>query len=114
MRRTSSNPARPSLSRPAGARGSSDDAAIDALQREFGFAPPLASLRYWLLGAGDPSLPAQETLDGEQRLARIVQDGWTVDYQDYQRSGGQWLPQRITLRREAVRVRLLVQDWRLQ
>jgi outer membrane lipoprotein LolB len=91
-----------------------NDAAIDALQREFGFAPPLASLRYWLLGAGDPSLPAQETLDGEQRLARIVQDDWTVDYQDYRRSGGQWLPQRITLRREAVRVRLLVQDWQLQ
>lgn len=89
-------------------------AASAALQREFGFEPPLASLRYWLLGAGDPSLPAEETLDGEQRLARVVQDGWTVDYQDYRRTGAQWLPRRVTLRRESVRVRLLVQDWRLR
>lgn len=91
-----------------------NEAASAALAREFGFEPPLASLRYWLLGAGDPALPAEETLDNEQRLARVVQDGWTVDYQDYRRTGGQWLPRRVTLRRETVRVRLLVQDWRLR
>jgi outer membrane lipoprotein LolB len=87
--------------------------ASEALQRELGFEPPLDSLRYWLLGTGDPSRPAEETLDGEQRLARVVQDGWTVDYQDYRRTGAAWLPRRVTLRREGVRVRLLVQDWRL-
>jgi outer membrane lipoprotein LolB len=91
-----------------------NDAASAALQSELGFEPPLGSLRYWLLGAGDPALPAQETLDAEQRLARVLQDGWTVDYQDYRNTGGQWLPRRITLRRENVRVRLLVQDWRLR
>jgi outer membrane lipoprotein LolB len=91
-----------------------NDAASEALKREFGFEPPLGRLRYWLLGAGDPALPAEETLDSEQRLARVVQDGWTVDYQDYRRTAGQWLPRRVTLRREAVRIRLLVQDWRLR
>jgi len=85
-----------------------------ALQRELGFEPPLASLRYWLLGTGDPGWPAEETLDGEQRLARLVQDGWTVDYQDYRRTGTAWLPRRISLRRADVRVRLLVQEWRLR
>jgi outer membrane biogenesis lipoprotein LolB len=35
-------------------------AASAALQREFGFEPPLASLRYWLVGAGDPSLPRRK------------------------------------------------------
>jgi outer membrane lipoprotein LolB len=91
-----------------------DGDAKAALQREFGFEPPLESLRYWLLGAGDPALPAEETLDSEQRLERVVQDGWTVDYQDYRPTGGQWLPRRVTLRRESVRIRLLVRDWRLR
>ena len=90
-----------------------NDAASDAMQRELGFEPPLGSLRYWLLGVDDPALPAQETLDDEQRLARMQQDGWTVDYQDYRAAGGHWLPRRITLRRESVRVRVLVQYWRL-
>jgi outer membrane lipoprotein LolB len=87
--------------------------ASETLQREFGFQPPFTSLRYWLLGTLDPSLPAEETLDGAERLARLVQDGWTVDYADYRLTAGQWLPRRVTLRREAVRVRLLVQSWRL-
>jgi outer membrane lipoprotein LolB len=91
-----------------------DGEARDAVQREFGFQPPFASLRYWLLGAADPSLPAEETLDGAQRLARLVQDGWTIEYADYQPRVGQWLPYRLTLRRDAVRVRLLVQEWRLR
>ena len=84
------------------------------IEREFGFQPPFASLRYWLLGAADPASPAEETLDGEQRLAHLVQDGWRIDYADYQVAAGQWLPRRVTLRRAAVRVRLLVQAWRLR
>ncbi|MFO1401533.1 MAG: lipoprotein insertase outer membrane protein LolB [Steroidobacteraceae bacterium] len=88
--------------------------ASASIEREFGFEPPFASLRYWLLGAADPARPAEETLDGEQRLARLVQDGWSIDYAEYQASGGRWLPRRLTLRREAVRVRLLVQAWRLR
>ncbi len=89
-------------------------AAREAVRREFGFEPPFTSLRYWLLGAADPASPAVETLDGEQRLAQLVQDGWRIDYAEYQVAAGHWLPRRLTLRREAVRVRLLVQEWRLR
>ena len=88
--------------------------ASTAIEREFGFQPPFASLRYWLLGATDPARPAEETLDDEQRLAHLEQDGWSIDYGDYRVTAGQWLPRRLTLRRESVRVRLLVQEWRLR
>jgi outer membrane lipoprotein LolB len=88
--------------------------ASAAIEREFGFQPPFASLRYWLLGAADPARPAEERLDGEQRLAHLAQDGWSIDYAEYQATAGQWLPRRLTLRRKAVRVRLLVQEWRLR
>lgn len=96
-----------------GARLSGAEASA-SIEREFGFQPPFASLRYWLLGAADPARPAEETLDSEQRLTHLAQDGWSIDYAEYQASGGQWLPRRLTLRRDAVRVRLLVQEWRLR
>jgi len=87
--------------------------ARELLRHDFGFDPPLESLRYWLLGVGDPASPAAETLDDAQRLAHLEQGGWSLDYGDYRRAGSQWLPRRLTLRRGEVRVRLLVRDWRL-
>ena len=96
-----------------GARLAGEEAGAE-IERQFGFQPPFASLRYWLLGTADPARPAEERLDGEQRLAHLAQDGWSIDYAEYQTTAGQWLPRRLTLRRESVRVRLLVQQWRLR
>jgi outer membrane lipoprotein LolB len=94
-----------------GARLTSD-AAHAELDTRLGFDPPLASLRYWILGVPDPALPAAETLDPlRQRLTRLEQDGWRIDYGSYVAVGGEWLPARLTLERAAVRVKLLVDDW---
>ena len=92
----------------------SDQAAHAELTARLGFDVPIASLRYWVLGVPDPAQPSEETLDAaEQRLASLVQDGWRIDYNDYTSAAGETVPARITLQREAVRVRLLVEDWRL-
>jgi outer membrane lipoprotein LolB len=95
----------------SGARLTSD-AAHAELDARLGFDPPLASLRYWILGVPDPALPAAETLDPlGQRLTRLEQDGWRIDYGSYTAVGGEWLPARVTLERADVRVKLLVDDW---
>jgi len=89
-------------------------AAHAALTERLGFDPPLASLRYWVLGVPDPAQPATESLDRtQQRLTALTQDGWRIDYQSYTSANGQPLPARLTLKRDAVRVRLLVDDWQL-
>jgi len=92
-----------------------DNAAAHAeLAARLGFDPPLSSLRYWVLGVPDPAQPATEALDqSEQRLTGLTQEGWQVDYQRYVIAGGELLPARLTLQRDAVRVRLLVDDWQL-
>jgi len=87
------------------------DAARREIESRLGFEPPLGSLRYWVLGVPDPSQPADEVLDGEQRLSMLKQNGWQIDYASYSDVGGQWLPSRMTLSREGVRVRLLVDGW---
>jgi outer membrane lipoprotein LolB len=87
------------------------DAARAELERRIGFEPPIGSLRYWVLGVPDPASPAAEELDAEARLARLEQNGWQIEYTGYAAVDGRWLPQRLTLRRDDVRVRLLVERW---
>jgi outer membrane lipoprotein LolB len=87
------------------------DAARAELRTRLGFDPPLASLRYWVLGVPDPAMPATENLDAQQRLASLSQDGWDIQYTDYVNSAGAWLPRRLSIQREGVRVRLIVDDW---
>jgi len=95
----------------SGARLASDAARAE-LSARLGFDPPLASLRYWILGVPDPAQPGEETLDpGRQHLTRLEQDGWRIDYDSYVSVGGEWLPARLTLERADVRVKLLVDDW---
>jgi len=90
------------------------EAAHAELAARLGFDPPLSSLRYWVLGVPDPARPASESLDPvQQRLSGLTQDGWHVEYQSYESAAGEALPARLTLVRDTVRVRLLVDGWQI-
>jgi outer membrane lipoprotein LolB len=88
-----------------------NDAARQEMQTRLGFEPPIASLRYWVLGVPDPTHPADEVLDTDKRLATLKQDGWQIDYTAYSPVQGEWRPSKMTLKRDDVRVRLLVDGW---
>jgi len=88
-----------------------NEAARREIETRLGFEPPLASLRYWVLGVPDPARPADETLDDTRRLATLKQDGWQIDYGSYANVHGESLPSRVTMKRENVRVRLVVDGW---
>jgi outer membrane lipoprotein LolB len=87
------------------------DAARAELKTRLGFEVPLASLRYWILGVPDPASPAAEVVDVDKRLTGLQQGGWQIEYADYAVVQGEWLPGRMTLKREDVRVRLIVDHW---
>ena len=90
------------------------DAAHAELARLLGFEPPLASLRYWLVGVPDPHQPdAVETLDDTQRLGRLQQGEWQIDYGEYMQSGERTLPRRIAVQRGTLRLKLRVSNWQL-
>jgi len=89
------------------------DAASEQLAATLGFEPPLGSLRYWVLGASDPNFPAQESIDEQQRLTYLDQDGWHVECEDYAQVGQLWLPRRLTVTRQVLRLKLVVNSWRL-
>lgn len=90
-----------------------DTEARAELQDKLGFEPPLTSLRYWVLGVPDPAASASVQFDSQQRLTSLAQDGWQIDYASYMPVGAEWLPRLMTLRREGVRVRMVVDGWQL-
>lgn len=90
-----------------------DAEARSELEDKLGFEPPLTSLRYWVLGVPDPGSPASVQLDAQQRLTGLTQDGWRIDYGAYIPVGAAWLPRLMTLTRQGVRVRMVVDGWQL-
>ena len=92
--------------------------AEDALVRQLGFAPPVAALRWWLLGLPAPGATAAEQRDPQGRLTRLQQDGWQVDYLEYRahdvQQGRLDLPRRLRATREQLDLRLVIDRWSLQ
>lgn len=91
------------------------DEDLRSLEAVLGFALPVSSARYWLLGVPDPALPADVQLAADaSRLVTLTQAGWQVRFLDYGPVSGTRfeLPARIEIRHESWRARLIVSDWR--
>jgi outer membrane lipoprotein LolB len=86
-------------------------AAHDELVKRMGFEPPLASLRYWIQGVPDPSLPSTDTQGAGGYLGSLAQSDWTVTFTAYMQTDAGALPQKLTVARGNVRVRLIIESW---
>ena len=87
--------------------------AGEQMTSTLGFDPPLGSLRYWVLGASDPSPVASEMLDAQQRLTRLEQQGWQIVYEQYSQVQDLWLPRRLSMTQGRYRLKLVVNSWQL-
>lgn len=74
---------------------------------------PVAEMRYWLVGAPAPGLPAEETLGDDRRLASLAQSGWQVRYDRYEAVGALTLPARLEMATEGLRLRVVASGWQL-
>ena len=86
-------------------------AAHDELVRRLGFEPPLNSLRYWVQGVPDPASPGTETPAAQGYLGVLEQSGWTVTFGTYMQTPEGALPQKLTVARGTVRVKLIIDAW---
>jgi len=78
---------------------------------QLGWAFPITSVRYWMLGLPDPGFDAELQYAVDGGLTELAQHGWRVSYERYADYDGYWLPKRLTLESEAARVRIVVSDW---
>lgn len=87
----------------------SDD--VQGLTREvLGWDLPLDGLRHWVLGRVDPDVPvALLEQDGQQRIRRLAQSDWNIDYLAY--ADGSALPSSMILRHSNLRMRLIIDGW---
>lgn len=71
---------------------------------------PVASLGDWLRGLPTDAAAANATYAPDGRLARLVENGWTIDYA-WPDDADARLPSRIDARRDTARVRLAIDRW---
>jgi outer membrane lipoprotein LolB len=87
------------------------DAVLLQVQDRLGFALPLQNLRFWLLGVPDPGTSFELAHNDQDRAQTLTQAGWRIVYDRYAQVSGDVLPARLTLSRDNVRVRIVIDHW---
>jgi outer membrane lipoprotein LolB len=84
------------------------------MEQQLGWSLPVSSLSDWIRGL--PAEQSEHRLE-EDRLGfpdTLQQDGWTINYRDWTRVEGLWLPRRLVMEYDELRVTLVVTDWQPQ
>lgn len=90
------------------------DNAEMLLQQNLGWQIPVSGLVYWIRGLPEPGIGTDAILlDKDGRASDISQAGWQVKYTNYMRSQGYDLPEKLTMRHEKLKIRLIIQDWKV-
>jgi len=92
--------------------------AESLLQDLQGWQLPVSGLRYWLLGVAVPGKKVEliSWLENNQ-LHVMQQDGWHIEYRQYQQVGDLWLPRKIFMHRldnSDIDVRVVIHRWSLE
>ncbi len=83
----------------------------ELLRRELQWELPVGALRSWLFGLGSANADRQR--DEQGRTISLHDQGWVIEYKDWQRQDGYWLPKRLIARKPPYQVRLAVGAWQL-
>lgn len=84
------------------------------LYERLGWPIPVLGLRYWARGLPVPDVATRFGFDDQGRLAWVEQFGWHVSYPGYRSVNGVELPRRITIERDDLRVKLVIDQWHIK
>lgn len=83
----------------------------EVLFQHTGLYLPVDALSHWVTGIPVPGKEYHLTLNPQQLLQSLEQDGWIIHYTRYVQVGNILLPDRITLIQKDVRIRLVIDQW---
>lgn len=88
--------------------------SVEGLTRQaLGWPLPLVQLQHWIRGSTVPGSTADAlTRDALDRLTSLEQEGWRIRYV-YPETGGR-LPRQVELTQGSQRIRMVVDEWRVQ
>lgn len=89
------------------------DAPEQLMQDKLGWSLPVDGLRYWVLGLPAPGTTPQLRLNSEGLLQSMDQEGWHLDYLEYQTADGYRLPRMFTLSDAQRGFRVVIDQWSL-
>ncbi|MBS0299855.1 MAG: outer membrane lipoprotein LolB [Proteobacteria bacterium] len=90
---------------------------VESLTEEIlGWRLPLNGLQFWIQGLHSPANAAQKDFDNKNQLVAIRQDGWHIHYQDFAAAQPNTapLPRVLNLMYQKLKIRLVVDDWKVQ
>lgn len=94
----------------SGKRFSAADAET-LTQDILGWKLPLTGLADWSIGQPTSSAVQNSTWDEAGLLTHLDQDGWKIEYQNYEQQGAYMLPGKILLKSDQLNLKLLVEKW---
>lgn len=87
--------------------------AENLTQEVLGWRLPLKGLSDWTLGRPSASAIEYSAWNAQGQLTQLKQDGWTIEFDNYQPQGGYMLPGKIYLKSTQLNLKLLVEKWQL-
>lgn len=81
-------------------------------EQTLGFRLPLSGLSHWALGKpSDTGIVNKMTWDENGRIKTLQQNGWDIQYKDYNEHAGYFLPKKVTLKNEKMTLKLIIDKW---
>lgn len=90
---------------------------VESLTQEIlGWRLPLNGLQFWIQGQHSLANASQQDLNGKNQVIAIRQDGWNISYQDFApvRPSAVPLPRVLDLKYQKLKIRLVVDDWKVE
>ena len=88
--------------------------ADNLIYEHLGWDLPFASLTYWLKGlAALDTRPMLIKYDAYNQLQSLQQSGWLINYQNYMVYDAITLPEKITLTKGDIKLKIIVHQWRV-
>ncbi|HEV2681709.1 MAG TPA: lipoprotein insertase outer membrane protein LolB [Rhodanobacter sp.] len=87
----------------------------EALMRKaLGWEVPLRDLRAWVLGLRADSGPAELSFGADRMPSLLQQDGWAVDYREWDDTRQPPLPKKVYAEKLPYKVKLSIESWQFR
>lgn len=88
--------------------------AESLMLKALGWDVPLRDLRAWVLGLRADSGPAELSFGTDRLPSLLLQDGWNVDYREWDAARQPPVPKKVFAEKPPYRVRLSIESWTFQ
>ncbi|MCO7246234.1 lipoprotein insertase outer membrane protein LolB [Halomonas sp. Mc5H-6] len=81
------------------------------MEEQLGWALPVSAMPDWVRGLPGDNDNYQMESDEFGFPSHLTQDGWEIDYRDWEQFEGMWLPRRLVMNYDDIRITLVVNEW---